>query len=65
MDRLQYIQNLKEKLYSTDYIATKNSEGIDCSEYGDWKKDRQDIRDEINLISQMTDEEFNVYKEDE
>lgn len=57
-DRLDRIERLKDQLGSTDYIAIKNSEWIDCSEYWDWKEERQQIRDEINRIQWLTDEEY-------
>lgn len=63
MERSQYIQNCKEELYNTDYIVLKESEGCDVSTYGDWKQKRQNLRDEINLVSLMTDEKFQEYYE--
>lgn len=66
MDRLQHIQVLKERLQSTDYIALKAYEGRDVSDYGDWKTERQEIRDAINGIEGMTDAEYSVaYPEEE
>lgn len=56
--RLQQIQVLKEQLQSTDYIAIKSYEGLDCSKYGDWKATRQELRDEIERLQNMTDEEY-------
>lgn len=61
MDKLNYIERLKDTLHSTDYIAIKNSEGLDCSEYDNWKERRQSIRNEINMVNEMTEEEFSVY----
>ena len=58
MTRLQKIQELKEELQSTDYIALKAFEGRDVSEHGDWQQRRQDIRDSINALQAMTDEEY-------
>lgn len=58
MDRLNYIERLKDALHDTDYIAIKASEGCDVSAHGDWKAERQAIRDEINQIEAMTEEEF-------
>ena len=58
MDKLNYIERLKDALHDTDYIAIKASEGCDVSEHGDWKAERQAIRDEINLVQGMTDEEY-------
>lgn len=58
MDKLNYIERLKDALHDTDYIAIKASEGCDVSEHGDWKAERQAIRDEINQIEAMTEEEF-------
>ena len=56
--REQRIQQLKEELQETDYIALKAYEGQDCSQYGDWKVKRQEIRDEINRIDSMLEEEW-------
>ena len=58
MTRLQKIQQLKETLQSTDYIALKAFEGRDVSEHGDWQQRRQDIRDNINALQAMSDEEY-------
>lgn len=58
MTRLQKIQQLKEELQSSDYIALKAFEGRDVSEHGDWQQRRQDIRDNINALQAMTDEEY-------
>lgn len=58
MTRLQKIQNLKEELQSSDYIALKAFEGRDVSEHGNWQKRRQDIRDIINALQAMSDEEY-------
>ena len=62
MDRLDYIERLKDTLHSTDYIAIKNSEGIDCSKYGNWKAEREAIREEIRTVRTMTDDEFENYE---
>lgn len=58
MNRLQKIQELKEELQSTDYIALKAFEGRDVSEHGNWQQRRQDIRDNINELQAMTDDEY-------
>lgn len=58
MDRLNKIERLKDKLYATDYIVLKEYEGIDVSEHGDFHEERQAIRDEINRLQAMTDEEY-------
>lgn len=58
MNRLQKIQELKEELQSTDYIALKAFEGRDVSEHGDWQQRRQDIRDSINALQAMTDSQY-------
>lgn len=58
MNRLDKIERLKDELRATDYIALKHSEGLDCSEYGDWKAHRQEIRNNINRYTNMTDEEY-------
>lgn len=58
MDKLNRIERLKDALHATDYIAIKASEGCDVTSHGDWKTERQAIRDEINRIEDMTDEEY-------
>lgn len=58
MTRLQKIQQLKEELQSSDYIALKAFEGRDVSEHGDWRQRRQDIRDSINELQAMGDDEY-------
>lgn len=58
MTRLNYIERLKDALHDTDYIAIKASEGCDVSDHGNWKAERQAIRDEINRVEAMTEEEF-------
>lgn len=58
MTRLQKIQQLKEELQSTDYIALKAYEGRDVSEHGNWQQRRQDIRDSINELQAMSDDEY-------
>lgn len=58
MTRTQKIQQLKEELQASDYIALKAFEGRDVSEHGDWQKRRQDIRDSINALQAMSDDEY-------
>lgn len=58
MTRLQKIQQLKEELQASDYIALKAYEGRDVSEHGDWQQRRQDIRDSINALQAMSDDEY-------
>lgn len=59
MDRLNYIERLKDSLYATDYKAIKHSEGLISDEdYQDIKEERQSIREEINKVELMTEEEF-------
>ena len=58
MTRTQKIQELKEELQSTDYIALKAYEGRDVSEHGNWQERRQDIRDSINALQAMTDSQY-------
>lgn len=58
MDKINFIERLKDSLHETDYIAIKASEGCDVTNHGDWKAERQAIRDEINLVEAMTEEEF-------
>lgn len=60
ISREQRIQQLKEELQSMDYIALKSYEGQNCEQYGDWKSERQEIRDGINRLEGMTDEEWDV-----
>lgn len=60
ISREQRIQQLKEELQSMDYIALKSYEGQNCEQYGDWKFKRQKIRDEINSLTAMSDEEWDV-----
>ena len=60
ISREQRIQQLKEELQSMDYIALKSYEGQNCEQYGDWKSERQEIRDEINSLTTMSDEEWDV-----
>ncbi len=58
MDKINFIERLKDSLHETDYIAIKASEGCDVTNHGDWKAERQSIRDEINRVEAMTEEEF-------
>lgn len=58
MTRTQKIQELKEELQSTDYIALKAFEGRDVSEHGNWQQRRQYIRDSINELQAMSDDEY-------
>lgn len=58
MTRTQKIQQLKEELQSSDYIALKAFEGRDVSEHTGWQKRRQDIRDSINALQAMSDDEY-------
>ncbi len=58
MTRLQKIQELKEELQSTDYIALKAFEGRDVSEHTGWQQRRQDIRDNINALQAMSDSQY-------
>ncbi len=58
MDRLNKIERLKDRLYASDYIVIKEYEGVDVSEHGDFHNERQAIRDEINQLQAMTDEEY-------
>ena len=60
VSREQRIQQLKEELQSMDYIALKSYEGQNCEPYGDWKSKRQEIRDKINSLTAMSDEEWDV-----
>lgn len=58
MNRLNKIERLKDRLYATDYIVLKEYEGLNVSEHGDFHEERQSIRDEINRLQAMTDEEY-------
>ena len=58
MTRTQKIQELKEELQSSDYIALKAFEGRDVSEHTGWQQRRQDIRDSINALQAMTDSQY-------
>lgn len=58
MTRTQKIQQLKEELQSSDYIALKAFEGRDVSEHTGWQQRRQDIRDSINALQAMTDSQY-------
>ena len=61
--RSEKIQELKEELSRSDYIALKAFEGADMAEYPDWKQKRQGLRDEINRIDAMTDDEWDAENE--
>lgn len=58
MDRTNKIERLKDELNGTDYIVLKAYEGHDVSEHGDYVGYRQGLRDEINRLMAMTDEEY-------
>ncbi len=58
MDRLNKIERLKDDLYASDYIVIKEYEGLDVSKYGDFHGERQAIREEIDRLRVMTDEEY-------
>ena len=60
ISREQRIQQLKEELQSMDYIALKSYEDQNCEQYGDWKSERQEIRNKINSLVAMSDEEWDV-----
>ena len=62
--RQQRIQDLKEELSQSDYIALKAFEGADMTEYPNWKQKRQGLRDEINRLDAMTDEEWDEENEE-
>ena len=57
-DRLNKIERLKDALHDTDYIVLKAMEGHDVRQYGDYKTMRQHLRDEINLVQSLTDEQY-------
>lgn len=58
MDRANKIERLKDELHNTDYIVIKASEGHDVSEHGDYIGYRQGLRDEVNRLMAMTDDEY-------
>lgn len=58
MNKLNKIERLKDRLYATDYLVLKEYEGLNVSEHGDFHEERQAIRDEINRLQGMTDEEY-------
>ena len=63
MDKYNYIERLKDALYAEDYKVIKNAElkALGLQEEYDpltLHTERQAIRDEINLISSMTDEQY-------
>jgi hypothetical protein len=60
MDRLNKIERLKDDLYASDYIVIKEYEGLDVSKYGDFHGERQAIREEIDRLRVMTDEEYGL-----
>ena len=52
-------ERLKDSLHDTDYKAIKHSEGwLTDEEYAEIRAERQAIRNEINTIQGMTDEEY-------
>lgn len=58
IDRLNKIERLKDELHDTDFIVLKAMEGHDVRQYGDYKTLRQQLRDEINLLGSLTDEQY-------
>ena len=63
MDRLNKIERLKDELYAGDYKVVKNAELLAKGLSAEYDVDalheeRQAIRDEINRIEGMTDEEY-------
>lgn len=59
MDKLNYIERLKDELHASDYKAIKHSEGLISDEdYQPIKEERQSIRAEINKVEVMTEEEY-------
>lgn len=67
MDRLNYIERLKDELHASDYKAIKHSEGlISDKDYQPIKEERESIRAEINKVEVMTEEEYRLkYPEEE
>lgn len=62
--RLQLIQNLKERLYETDYMVIKALEGRDLDDPDIFAK-RQLWREQIATLEAMTDAEYEDYVEPE
>lgn len=59
MDKLNRIERLKDALHATDYKAIKHSEGwLSDEDYEEIRLERQEIRNLINTIEDMTEEEF-------
>lgn len=63
MDRKNKIERLKDELYAGDYKVVKNAELLAKGLSAEYDVDalheeRQAIRDEINRIMGMTDEEY-------
>lgn len=59
MDKLNYIERLKDELHASDYKAIKHSEGLISDEdYQPIKEERESIRAEINKVEVMTEEEY-------
>ena len=58
LDKYNKIERLKDELYDTDFIVIKAMEGYDVRQYGDYKTMRQHIRDEINLIESLSEEQY-------
>ena len=64
ISRLQLIQNLKERLYDTDYMVIKALEGRDLDD-PDIMPKRQLWREQIATLEAMTDAEYEDYTEPE
>lgn len=64
ISRLQLIQNLKERLYDTDYMVIKALEGRDLDD-PDIMAKRQLWREQIATLEGMTDAEYEDYTEPE
>ena len=62
--RLQLIQNLRERLYDTDYMVIKSLEGRELDDPDIFGK-RQLWREQITTLEGMTDEEYEEYTEPE
>lgn len=63
MDKLNRIERLKDELYAGDYKVVKNAELLAKGLSAEYDVDalheeRQAIRDEINRIEGMTDEQY-------
>lgn len=51
---IQQINNIKQQLVETDYIALKAIEGYDCDNlYPNWRQERSELRNTINELEEQ------------